>query len=375
MADDRLTTGTRPRPTRYVTRMPGDIVADSTTPLMKFPFTPDGLARPDLLDERVDVRPPACRSSKLILPTPAWIWPVLSERYSTLPALNSRDGRGHVAGRGDDGAGLRRRHQAARAEHLTEPATPGPSCPAWRGPRRSRASSPSGSSRPGRRRRRSRRRPPWPWRRCRPGRTRPRARVLPMPCGSGIAPRTIWSRLRRVDAEVDVDLDRLVELGPLELLEFGDRLLDRHRPGFAELLLDVLEVVAELLAAPRRDARLLFLAAGRSFGGRGPAAISRLGRGLFSGLTPASGGVPSAFSAGFSATASAVRSRRRRIRLARPLPSSSPCKPLVSGVRRVSRLQPLPPRLERRAVVNDYAYWTERTTATGSEHFRFQICD
>ena len=60
-------------------------------------------------------------SSKLILPTPAWTLPPLSERYSTLPALNSLTAAATSPVGRDDGAGLRRRHQAARAEHLTEP--------------------------------------------------------------------------------------------------------------------------------------------------------------------------------------------------------------------------------------------------------------
>ena len=53
------------------------------------------------------------------LPTGAWMMPVLSTRNSTLPALISLTA---WATFGRDRAGLRVRHQAARPEHLAEPA-------------------------------------------------------------------------------------------------------------------------------------------------------------------------------------------------------------------------------------------------------------
>ena len=52
-----------------------------------------------------------------ILPIGAWTMPVLSTRNSTLPALISLTALRDV---GRHGAGLRVRHQAARAEHLAE---------------------------------------------------------------------------------------------------------------------------------------------------------------------------------------------------------------------------------------------------------------
>ena len=53
-----------------------------------------------------------------VLPTGAWTMPVLSTRNSTLPALISFT----ALPVGRHRAGLRVRHQAARAEHLAEPA-------------------------------------------------------------------------------------------------------------------------------------------------------------------------------------------------------------------------------------------------------------
>ena len=129
-------------------------------------------------------------ASNDFLPTTAWMMPVLSTRYSTLPALFSRTALRDVH---RDGAELRVRHQAARAEHLTEPADDAHHVgrrdhavelePALVGDllgevlgadevgaRLARLASPSS-----------------------PFANTSTRTDLPMPCGSTIAPRTIWS--------------------------------------------------------------------------------------------------------------------------------------------------------------------------------------
>ena len=115
-----------------------------------------------------------------------------STRNSILPPLMSRDGLGHVGG---DRAGLRVRHQAARAEDAAEAADLAHHVRASRRRRRSRGSRrrPSRSARRDRRRRRrphGRPRPCRRWRRRGPGRS--------CRCRSGrlTVPRTIWSALR-----------------------------------------------------------------------------------------------------------------------------------------------------------------------------------
>src|SRR5262249_44487234 len=65
--------------------------------------------------------------------------------------------------------------------------------------------------------------------------------------------------LRRVDAQRHVDLDRLIELGPLDLLEQGDGLFERRGASLGDLLVVVFELIAQLLAAARRTAGLLSL--------------------------------------------------------------------------------------------------------------------
>ncbi len=86
--------------------------------------------------------------------------------------------------------------------------------------------------------------------------------------------------LRRVDAQRHVDFDGLVELGALHLLEQADGLLERDGAFLGELLLQVLELVAQLLAAARRLAGLLALLLGDCSAGaaRPAAAAGRGGR-------------------------------------------------------------------------------------------------
>src|SRR5262249_6462503 len=74
-----------------------------------------------------------------------------------------------------------------------------------------------------------------------------------------------------VHAERHVDLDRLVELGPLHLLEQGDGAAEVGRSLLGQLLLLVLHLVAELLAARRGDAGTLALLLGLLARGRGGA--------------------------------------------------------------------------------------------------------
>ena len=105
------------------------------------------------------------------------------------------------------GADLGVRHQAARTEDATELADRRPSCRASRSTR-SKSMKPSwtfvdevvGADEVGAGLARLAA-PSRPWR------TRARARVLPVPCGSTSAPRTIWSACLRVDAEAHREVD------------------------------------------------------------------------------------------------------------------------------------------------------------------------
>src|SRR5262249_36736722 len=77
-------------------------------------------------------------------------------------------------------------------------------------------------------------------------------------------------RLLGVDAELHVDFDSLVELGPLERLERLDRLAEWDDALLGDALLLVLQEIAEFLAPSWRDAGRFFLFfRGFPFGGRG----------------------------------------------------------------------------------------------------------
>src|SRR5262249_24441065 len=82
-------------------------------------------------------------------------------------------------------------------------------------------------------------------------------------------------RLRRVDAQRHVDLDRLVELGLAQRLEHLKRLFERHEARLGDAALLVLERLLDLLAAARRGARLAALLL-RRFPGRRSGRLRRL---------------------------------------------------------------------------------------------------
>ena len=95
---------------------PGPIVEDTVTDLRYLPFAADGFALTTLSTSAWAFSIRLCAGND-VFPTGAWMIPVLSTRNSTLPALISLIA---CATFGRDGAGLRVRHQAARAEHLAE---------------------------------------------------------------------------------------------------------------------------------------------------------------------------------------------------------------------------------------------------------------
>ena len=99
-------------------RMPGPIVDDSVTLLRYLPFAAAGLAF-TMLSTSACVLAISDSAGNEVFPTGAWMMPVLSTRNSTLPALISLTALRDLE---RDGAGLRVRHQAARAEHLAETA-------------------------------------------------------------------------------------------------------------------------------------------------------------------------------------------------------------------------------------------------------------
>ena len=167
------------------------MVADSTTPLMKLPFTPDGLTERTCSTNALMFSTNFC-SSKLILPTPAWICPVLSDRYSTLPALNSRTAAARSPFAGTTvpafGVGISPRGPSTLPSRDTMPIM---SCAAsatsnsrkfcfWM---RSTRSAPPTTSAPA----------AFAFSTLSPCANTATRTLLPMPWGSGIAPRTIWS--------------------------------------------------------------------------------------------------------------------------------------------------------------------------------------
>ena len=82
------------------------------------PLTPAGLALV-MAPMKACTLSTSASSVKLALPTPAWTMPAFSARNSTWPPLAALTASADV---GRDGAELRVRHQAARAQHFAEPA-------------------------------------------------------------------------------------------------------------------------------------------------------------------------------------------------------------------------------------------------------------
>jgi hypothetical protein len=108
--------GHRPTPDRPADRGPSSSRSRSSSGRCPWPRPAWRARRPRSAPWRC---PPAAGPRTSFLPTEAWTMPALSTRYSTLPPLFSETALRHVHG---DRAELRVGHQAARAEHLSEPA-------------------------------------------------------------------------------------------------------------------------------------------------------------------------------------------------------------------------------------------------------------
>ena len=204
---------------------PGPIVEDTVTDLRYLPLAADGFALTTLSTSAWALSMRFCAGNE-ILPDRRVHDAGLVDAELHLAGLDLLDRLRDVR---RDGAGLRVRHQAARAEHLAEAAHARASCRASRRPRRS-PSSRRGSSRRSRRRRRDRRRRPCASFCLSAPAIASTFLLLPRPCGSTTVPRTIWSACFGIDAQPHRHLHRLVELGELHLLNQGNRLLDRVRP-------------------------------------------------------------------------------------------------------------------------------------------------